>query len=62
MDPATSQLRDGVFFALCAFAISVVTIKMLTGLALLPLAVIGMFIFVFALGIKLRLDRGASPR
>jgi len=62
MDPSTSHLRDGFFFALCGLALSLVTIKLLTGLALLPLAVIGMFIFVFALGLKLRLDRGARPR
>ncbi|MDQ3655505.1 MAG: hypothetical protein M3457_10540 [Chloroflexota bacterium] len=61
MDSATSQLRDGLFFALCVLAISLVVIKMLTGLALVPLAVIGMFVFVFALGLKLRLDRGSTP-
>ncbi len=62
MDAATSPFREGLFFALVALAISLVVIKLLTGLALVPLAVIGMFVFVFALGLKLRLDRGAQPR
>ncbi len=60
MDGVTSPLRNGLFFALSAFAISLVVIKMLTGLALVPLAVIGLFVFVFALGLKLRLDRGVT--
>jgi Flp pilus assembly protein TadB len=60
MDLPTSHLRDGLFFALCALAISLVVIKLLTGLALVPLAVIGMFVFVFALGLKLRMDRGSD--
>lgn len=60
MDAATSPFREGLFFALVALAISLVVIKLLTGLALVPLAVIGMFVFVFALGLKLRLDRGGS--
>lgn len=63
MDHSPSPFRDGVFFALCALAASLIVIKLLTGLALVPLAVIGVFVFVFALGLKLRLDRGASrPR
>ena len=60
MDAAAASLRQGLFFALCALAISLVIIKMLTGMAFVPLAVIGLFVFVFALGLKLRLDRGAG--
>lgn len=60
MDSSISQLRNGFFFALCALAISLVVIKLLTGMAFVPLAVIGFFIFVFTLGLKLRLDRGGN--
>ncbi len=62
MDAAAASLLQAVFFALCALAISLVVIKMLTGMAFVPLAVIGCFVFVFALGLKLRLDRGGGPR
>lgn len=60
MDPSANHFRHALFFALVALAASLVAIKMLTGLALVPLAVIGMFIFVFAFGLKLRIDRGGS--
>lgn len=60
MDAVAASLRQGLFFALLALAISLVVIKMLTGMAFVPLAVIGFFIFVFALGLKLRLDRSAE--
>ncbi|MBA3275336.1 MAG: hypothetical protein H0T72_06050 [Chloroflexia bacterium] len=62
MEPQTSPFSSAVFFALGALAAALVVIKLLTGLAFVPLAVIGVFVFVFALGLKLRLDRGADPR
>ncbi len=58
MEPQTSYFSSAAFFALCALAAALVVIKLLTGLALVPLAVIGIFVFVFALGLKLRIDRG----
>ncbi len=60
MEPQTSPFSSAVFFALGALAAALVVIKLLTGLALVPLAVIGIFVFVFALGLKLRIDRGGS--
>jgi len=53
-------MRNAVLFALTTLAATLVVIKLMTGLAFVPLALIGLFVFVFAFGLKLRIERGSS--
>lgn len=55
----SSQVQRAFWFAMIALAIALVVVKLLTGLSLAPLAVIGLFVFLIAFGLKLRIERGA---
>jgi hypothetical protein len=60
MQSRHGQLSSGVYFALAAVAATLVVLKMLTGLAFAPLAVVGVLVFVFALGLRLRMLRAST--
>lgn len=56
------QIGNAAWFGLIAAAIAIVALKMVSGLAFAPLAVIAVLLFVLAFGLKLRIERTTSRR
>ena len=53
----SEQLRRSLLFALIVTTVTVVVLKVLTGLALAPLAILACGIFVIAFTLRLRIER-----